>query len=224
MPPLRRKDRGMSIASQIQAFRRGTQNPVNLIASKNGELITRKSVPDYAPLVLDGKVWRVQDTTTTAALTATPTTTSGLTVQNPTLDKYYLIFAVSIIVDVAPASIGSVSIMQCSHKLPVTAYTRDIPGSAAPFINGAKAGQGNYSGQIILDRGASVVDDGWTPVGDMLSNVVNSQAWMTKQSVLIIPVIIPPLQHWSLAAVANSGTFEAGFGLTWAELTEDDLA
>jgi hypothetical protein len=213
---------------QLQAIRRGVTGGaaslINLISSKNGELFMRKSVPDYASLVMEGRIWRVQDTTTTVVATATPTTTSGLTVQNPTMDKWYVVYGVSLMVDVSPASIGSVSLVQCAHKLPAGAFTRDIPGSAAPFINGARAGQGNYGGLIILDRAASVVDDGWTPIGEMLSNVVNSQAWMTRQLVLTVPVIIPPLMHWSMAPVGNSATFEAGCGLTWAELTEDEIA
>lgn len=211
----------MSIAADLYGFVRGTATRVAAAMSTSGEVMQRKSMPDFLALVNENKVWKVQDLTTTVVLNAVlPTTTAGLTVQNPTSDKYYIVFAVTAIVDVAPASIGSVSFSHAAHKAPVAALTRDV---ALTAVGGMKGGQGAYSGSIILDRGATVVDDGWTPIGSILSNVVNSQTWMSTFIPLVLPVIIPPLTHWSIGATGNSATFEAGLGLVWAEVAASEL-
>lgn len=210
----------MAVEARIRAVIRGLTTLIDLAANRGGELGTFQRLPSYLQLVNEGRVWRVQDTTTTVVPTTFPTTTSGLTVQNPTADKYYVVFIATAVIDVAPASLGSVSLMQAVHAAPVTAYTRDV---ALTAVSSQKAGQGAYPGAVILDRAATVVNDNWTPLGGQVSNVVNSQGWMQMTVPMVVPVIIPPLMHWSLAAVGNSATFEAGLGLTWAELTYDEL-
>lgn len=189
-------------------------------ATSSGHAFIIKKIPDYTTLVAQGKVWKAQDLTTTAVLTALPTTVSALTAQNPTPNLWYVVFAVTIIVDVAPVSLGSVGLSYCTHNLPVTDYTRDV---ALTVVNGLMGGQGAYNGQIILDRGATVVDNGWVPIGDSFSNVVNSQAWMQAERAFVAPVIIPPKMHISIGAQGNSATFEAGIGLIWAEVEAKEL-
>ena len=149
-----------------------------------------------------------------------PTTVSGLTIQNPTRDLYYVVFAVTAIVDVAPATIGSVSLSHSSHQAQIALLTRDV---ALTAIGGLKAGQGNYGGQAILDRQATVVDNGWQPIGTILSNVVASQSWMATEIGLLVPVVIAPGLHYSVGATGNSATFEAGEGLVWAEVEREEL-
>jgi len=208
-----------------------------LLVDKNGETLYQKGslkgdafvikrIPDYATLVMAGKVWSVQDQTTTAVLVAPPTVTAGLTVQNPAgSGKHYAVFAHSAYVDVVPATLGVVSAWHCAHKLAVVPYTRDITlqATGAAAICGEKAGQGAYDGSIILDRGATVVDDGWTPSGlELVSNIATTN-FQVARAALVVPVIIPPGYHYSIQGVATVVTFEAGWGLTWAELDESDL-
>lgn len=214
---------GLDLSTRLAAFLRGGSNgnEVGLSAGPSGDLYTVKRLPDFGELVLEGKVWKVQDLTTTVVLNdVLPTVTSGLTAQNPTSDLYYVVFAITGIVDVSPASLGAVSFSHASHKAAVVPYTRDV---ALTAVGGYRPGQGAYSGQIILDRGATVGDDGWTPVGDMIVNNINSQTWMSKYVPLHIPVIIPPLMHYSIGATGNDATFEAGLGLVWAELKKEEL-
>lgn len=199
---------------------------VNGVGSKRGDLYITKRVPDFARAVMDDKIWQVQDQTTTAILNAPPTTTAGLTVQNPASSgKWYCVYGVSEIVDVNPAALTSWAIWHCAHKLAVAALTRDITLAAtgAGAISGFKAGQSAYNGQIILDRGATVVDDGWAPLTDIMSNVVNSQADMARLLWLPVPVVIPPSFHWSMQVVGGSTTTESGLGLVWGEFDEDEL-
>lgn len=201
-------------------------DPIKARGSKAGALRTIKRIPDFADLVMAGKVWHVQDQTTTAVLVAPPVVTSGLTVQNPaTSGKHYVVFSLSGYVDVVPATLGMVSAWHCAHRLGVALYTRDISlqATGAGAINGLKAGQGAYSGEIILDRGATVVDDGWTPTPLFIESNIATTNFVAKEAQLIVPVIIPPGMHYSIAGLATVVTFEAGWGLTWAELDRDEL-
>lgn len=211
----------MSFTERLMALVKGTNNEqVQVVSTKQGDLYVVKRIPDFADLVLQKEVWKAQDLTTTAVLNnVLPTTVGGLTVQNPTSDLYYVVFAITAIIDVSPASLGSVGFSHVSHKQKVTTlFTRDVT-NIGPYL----PGQGSYNGEIILDRGATVTDDGWTPIGDSASNVVNSQDWMNRYIPLHIPVVIPPGYHYSIGVTGNDATFEAGLGLVWAELTAEEL-
>ena len=194
--------------------------------TQGGDLFHLKRIPDFASLVMAGKVWNVQDQTTTVALVAPPTTTAGLTVQNPAgSGKYLALFSILTYTDVVAAGLASICLWHCAHKLAVTAYTRDISLAAtgAGSICGLKAGQGAYPGSIILDRGATVVDDGWTPVAQPSVNRIASTNFLAEEHPLKVPVVIPPSYHYSLQTTATVVTYETGFGLVWAELDLEDL-
>lgn len=199
---------------------------VNVGGTKGGQLKAAKHVPDFATLVMQGKVWQVQDLTTTAVLVAPPTTTSGLTVQNPPdSGKHIIVFALKGYVDVVPATLGMVSAWHCAHRLAVALLTRDIALAAtgAGAVNGMKAGQGAYPGAIVLDRGATVVDDGWSPTPLQIESNIATTNFVSKEAALNVPVIIPPGLHYSIAGLATVVTFEAGWGLIWAEVDKEEL-
>lgn len=200
---------------------------VNLRVTRKGDLYTAKRIPDFASAVMAGKVWSVLDQTTTAVLAAVaPTTTSGLTVQNPAgSGKWYVVYALSAVVDVVPGTLGRVSIMHCAHKLAVVPYTRDItlPATGAGAVMGHRAGQGAYPGVIILDRGATVVDDGWTPTPLFLEGRIATTDFMAGEAALNVPIVIPPSFHYSMHAIATVVTYQLGHGLIWGEFDEDEL-
>jgi hypothetical protein len=205
---------------------RASGNEIDLKATEKGALSIYKHIPDLASLVYAGKVWQVQDQTTTAAATAPPTTTAGLTMQNPANSgRIYIVFGVSFIQDVTPAAIEQVTLWHCAHKLAVTAYTRDITlqATGAGAICGYKALQGAYDGSVILDRGATVVDDGWTPISTGDFHVGVSLVDVGQMVGLLVPVVIPPGGHYSVHALVTEATQEIGHGFLWAEVEEDDL-
>ena len=201
-------------------------NQVKARGTKAGALRTVRHIPDFADLVMAGKVWRVQDQTTNAVLVAPPTTTAGLTVQNPASSgKHIVVFSLSGYVDAVAAGLARISAWHCAHRLGVALLTRDISlqATGAGAINGMKAGQGAYTGEIVLDRGATVVDDGWTPTPLQIENNIATTNFVSMEAQLIVPVIIPPGLHYSVAGIATVVTYEAGWGLTWAELDREDL-
>ncbi len=191
-----------------------------------GDVKTYKHIPDMATLVYANKVWAVQDQTTTAGLTAPPTTTAGLTMQNPTgSGRVYIVFGVSFIGDVTPAAIEQVTIWHCAHKLAAAALTRDITlqATGAGCIMGMAALQGAYDGTVILDRGATVVDDGWVPISTIDFHIGTSLVDFGLLIPLIVPVIVPAGGSYSVAPLVTEATQEIGLGFVWAEVEVDDL-
>ena len=86
-----------------------------------------------------------------------------------------------------------------------------------------KAG-GTYNGVAIVDRGATVVDDGWVPTPLINVSNIATTNFQAKAERLVIPVVIPPSFHYSLTTTATVVTFESSLGITWAEVDEADLA
>jgi hypothetical protein len=200
-------------------------NLVGLKVTKKGHLYTAKNMPDYASLVNAGKVFSFLETTTTVALVARPTTTASVTLQNPASSgKHYIVFELAMYTDVVPASLGLVTVWHCVHKLAVAALTRDLTlqGTGAGSATSLKAGT-QYAGSAIVDRGATVVDDGWVPTPLQIVNNIASTNFISNSAPLVAPVIIPPGLHYSLQTTATVTTFESALGMTWAEVDEDEL-
>ena len=194
--------------------------------TKKGSLSTYTHLPDYATLVNQGKVFEVLDTTTTVALVARPTTLANLTVQNPPGSKtVVVVFGLLIYTDVVPATLGTVTVWHCVHKLiPASNFTRDLvlSGTGAGTASCLKAGV-NYNGQLIVDRGATVVDDGWIPTPlQVVSNIATTN-FESNAAKLMAPVVIPPGLSYSLQTTATVVTFESALGITWAEVDAEEL-
>lgn len=198
---------------------------VNVRGSRSGAIRTFRHLPDYTSLVQQGRMWACLDTTTTVALVARPTTTASLTFQNPANSSTYkIVFSILGYTDVVPATLGMVSIWHCVHKLQAAALTRDLvlqgtgAGSATPFLGGK-----SYDGDLVVDRGATVVDDGWVPVGHPIESNIATTNFVSRETVLTAPVILPPGQHYSLQTLATVVTFETALGITWAEVPKEEI-
>lgn len=215
----------MAMTTKIKGL--NVSSEIDLQALGNGSLSIFKKIPDLASLAYAGKVWQVQDQTTTAGLTAPPTTTAGLTMQNPTgSGRVYVVMGVSFIGDVTPAAIEQVTIWHCAHKLAAAALTRDITlqATGAGAIMGMAALQGAYDGSIILDRGATVIDDGWCPISTVDFHIGVSLVDFGLLIPLLVPVIVPAGGSYSVAPLVTEATQEIGLGFLWAEVDEDDLS
>ena len=203
-----------------------TGSLVGLKVSKKGDLFTQKRIPDYASAVLAGKVIEALDTTTTVALVARPTTLASLTLQNPASSgKIYVVYGLLAYTDVVAATLGTVTVWHCAHKLAIAALTRELVlvGTGAGTGNVLKAGVSSYGGQAIIARGETVVDDGWTPTPlTVVSNIATTN-FQSNAAGLIVPVVIPPSFHYSLQTTATVVTFETALGFIWGEFDEDEL-
>lgn len=213
---------GMNVVAQlIDRF----SNPANPRGTERGDAYVAKRIPDFASAVMDGKVFEALDTTTTVALVARPTTLASLTIQNPaTSAKHYVIYGLKIYTDVVPATLGTVTVWHCAHKLAAAALTRDLvlQGTGAGTAMCCKAGV-NYGGAAIIDRGATVVDDGWIPTELVLVSNIATTNFQSNSAKLNVPVIIPPGMSYSLQTTATVVTFESALGFTWGEFDEADL-
>ena len=202
-------------------------NPVMHRGTKEGHAFTVKHLPDFATLAAAGKVWSFLDTTTNVALVARPTTLSSLTVQNPkNSDTVKILMAILAYTDVVPATLGMVSVWHCVGKLaPVTEFTRDLvlggtgAGSATPFLGGQ-----SYAGDLIVDRGATVVDDGWTPVGEPIESNIATTNFVSREIPLRVPIILLPGGHYSLQTLATVVTFETALGMLFAEVSRGEIS
>ena len=199
---------------------------VNLRVTRKGDLYTAKRVPDFTAAVMAGKVWAALDTTTTVALVARPTTVASLTMQNPASSgKVYVVFGLLIYTDVVGAAAATVSVWHCIHKLSIAALTRDLAlqGTGAGVAAGMKAGQGSYQGVAIIDRGVTVIDDGWVPTPLSLVSNIATTNFQGLEGKLNVPVVITPSFHYSLQTTATVVTFESALGFVWGEFDEDEL-
>lgn len=213
---------GMNVVAQL-INRVG--DAVNPKGTNRGDVFHTKRIPDFTASVMAGKVFELLDTTTNVALVARPTTLGSLTIQNPASSgKTYVVYALKAYTDVVPATLGTVSVWHCVHKLAAAAYTRDLAlvATGAGAIGCLKAGVA-YGGVIIADRGATVVDDGWMPTPLTIVSNIATTNFQANEAMLSVPVIIPPSFHYSLQTLATVVTFETALGIVWGEFDEDDL-
>ena len=171
-------------------------------------------------------MFEILDTTTTVALVARPTTVASLTLQNPASSgKHYIIFELKIYTDVVPITLGTVTVWHCVHKLAIAPLTRDLvlQGTGAGVANCLKGGE-SYNGSAVVDRGATVVDDGWVPTPLSLVSNIATTNFQSNAARLNAPVVLPPGTHYSLQTLATVVTFESALGLSWAEVDADEIS
>ena len=200
-------------------------NAYKVRGTRKGDLFTTKRIPDFASLVNAGDVWGCLDTTTTVALVARPTVTASLTAQNPASSPTYkVLLGILAYTDVVPATLGMVSIWQCTHKLAAAALSAELvlSGTGAGTAFSYRGGR-SYAGDMIIARGETVIDDGWVPVGDPSVSNIATTNFLAKEIPLRIPVVLPPGMSHSLQTTATVVTFETALGYIWAEVSLSDL-
>lgn len=209
----------MALETLLRAFRRGDlSTEQKLEATKRGALLIQHDLPTWAELVNAGVMWTVGQAAATAAVTALPTTTAGISLYNnePEGGKSFIlhsVFANQVANAAAQASWGLAHCVNVGK--PATLPTADI---AVTSIKGMKARQGNYGGYAIVDLAATVTDDLWKPVGGSVGTVVVSLGGTQVDVFLDGLVILPPGGMYSLQAVASAVDITARMGFRWAEV------
>jgi len=181
-----------------------------------------------AAWVAQGKVWKANETTLAAVVTAVPTTTAGISLWNgdeAKLNRSYLVLAVYAIQGGTPAALSSWGLVHQLSDL-ATGTTQPAAGAlldTSTVVVGVRGSQGVYGGAAVIDIGETVLDDRWAPIGDSADTVVISLTGSQVYVPLYPPVEIPPGALYSLMGVGAAVDITLRKGIVWAELEQDEL-
>ena len=175
------------------------------------DLIARAA--KYADLVNSGCVWQAKSATT-AAVIAVPTTASILGIQNgePDGGKSLVVLAVGAIQIASPATMCTLALIHNPQILKAAAFAKDVtPTNLKPRT-------GTYGGNTVVDNAATVVADGWYPLGKPsalnIASLFGGNIWEEINGL----VVIPPGGSWGLSCIANEVAVTVQIAVVWAEL------
>ena len=210
---------------------RGPENGgAPLALAPQGEVFTRKLMPDYAQLCAEGRVWRYPEVTATASVVALPTTASLFTVGNNESDDglWYVVLAAYAFNVANAAAIDSFSLVGCLSQLPATTgglsptLVQDQAKTTIKSMCGPRGG--GYNGRAILDTGVAITDDVWFPLGQSSGSTgVASAAGAALFNWLHGLILIPPKGLIGLVTVATSTSNTTNKGLIMAEVPKSYL-
>ncbi len=180
-----------------------------------------------AAWVAQGRVWRANETTLAAVVTAVPTTTAGISFFNGELEggKSYLLLAAYAIQGGTPAALSSWGLV---HQLSHLATGTVEPAAGALLVTstvvaGLRGNQGVYGGAAVIDIGETVLDDRWAPIGNSEDTVVISLTGSQLYIPLMPPIEVPPGALYSLMGVGAAVDITLRMGAVWAELEQAEL-
>lgn len=215
----------------LKGLIRGSVDTLRQIAvGHQGDAKTSKFLPDYAQLVAEGRVWRVQDAAAVASVVALPTTTSLLTLANNEGDDglWYVVLAAYGHNAANAAAIDSFGLVGCISQIPATTGgvnptpVQDIAKTSIKSMLGVRGG--GYNGRAVIDGGNTITDDLWFPLGQSSGSTgVASAAGASVFNWLHGLVILPPKAQLATATVATSTSNTVIKGLIWAEVPKNYL-
>ena len=177
--------------------------------STRGDQLVSQGLPELTELVRLGQSWQVKTTTGIAALSALPTTVNGLGLYNanPATGACYVIDSVASWEAVVDAGAGPQSQQTTLFAMLNKGTLATIP-TATALTPVSLAGRTNYDGRASLSPGATVVNDGWYPVGTSAPSGVTAAAgavWKQIDVPLRGQYIVPPGTAFSIAATKIAG-------------------
>lgn len=184
-------------------------------ANGRGDSLVALGMPGVAEVVRMRESYGAIAATAVAPVVALPTTTAQLSLWNGEQQggKSYVIDSVFAHVVVSAGVATGVGIVGMINKRAAAQMVADItPFGLAGHV---------YAGSGIVDVGATVVDDGWHPIGNSIIGPASQVAMNVD-----IPVnglyIVPPGGAFSIAVVANTvTTITAKMGFRWHEMLVD---
>lgn len=171
--------------------------------NNRGDQIIAQGLPELTELVRLGDSWQINSTTGQAALTALPTTTAGFSITNnePSNGKCYAIDSFGSAEEVVDATQTDVTaLFAMINKRTSTAPT----GGTAETTWISLCGRPNYAGAAAAKRGATVVNDGWTPHGTPGAQMAAAAAganWKVNEALVRGLYLVPPGGSFSVQAV-----------------------
>jgi len=190
--------------------------------NNRGELLIVQALPDLTEIVRQGGSWQLSSTTGQAALTALPTTVSGLSLVNNELGvgKCYAI-----------ESFGSVEEVVDATQTDVTGLFAMLNKSTSAKASGGTAETGfrsfsarpNYGGAATALRGATVVNDAWFPhqtTGAQMAAAAAGANWKVNECQARGLYLVPPGVSFSVQAVkaAAAAAAQQFFFIRWHEV------
>ncbi len=219
----------MPVDSTLKGLVRGTNDTLRTgMFGGVGQQMTAQFMPDYAHLVAEGRVWRVQESAATASVQALPSTTALLVLGNNEPDDglWYLGIAVTCFqsVNAGAGAFDVVGLAGMISQLPDpiggldTSLTQDQAKTTIKSMTGLRGG--TYPGKAIIDQGVTLdTDDDWFPLATSGGpSGVTAAKGLTLFSWLNGIVILPPKTLFAIISTATSGTNTTRKGFIWAEV------
>jgi len=221
----------MGLSSLLEGLVYGTRNRKEPLAvSALGNPLVNHFLPRYAPLVAEGCVWRAQETTATASVTALPTTAGLFTLGNnePDDGKWYVVLAVYAFNAANAAALDAFGLVGCLSQLRAVTggidvtMAQDLAKTTIKPMSGNV--QGQYNGKAILDTGVTITDDRWFPLAsDSGSTAINSGTGKTLFNWIDGLIVLSPKTLFSMVSTATSASNTTTKGLIYAEVPREWL-
>ena len=178
-----------------------------------------------AKWVHEERVWRANESTGTASLTATPTTTAAWALWNgePTNGKYYVMLAAFAHVDSVPAALTQWGLHYQVSKLAIGTGAPAADLVTSTVVVNMKGNAGVYGGRAVISLALAVINDRWSPIGTSTSSLVNSLEGQQVYESHRPAVLLPPGGLYSLHSVASVTTADTVLGNIWAEVDASEI-
>jgi len=214
------------VAARVRGFFAGNyaenREDEQLIMNNRGDLVVAQGLPELTEIVRLGQSWHVITTTGQAALTALPTTTSGVSLNNnePATGMCYAIDSFGSIEEVVDATQTDVTALFA--MLNKRGSSLATSGTAETGIK-SLSGKASYSGSATVLRGATVVNDTWfghgTPGAQMAAAAAGAN-WKINEALVRGLYLVPPGVAFSVQAVkaAAAAAAQQFFFIRWHEV------
>ena len=183
-----------------------------------GNVLVAHGLPPGVEMTRRGNCYSVIATTAVAALVVRPDTTAALTVWNGEQagsNKCYIVDRLFSHCLVSGNEEGRFMIWACLHPAGMTKPTADIAASATNLVG--PYGK-TYNGLAVVDKDATVVDNGWFPWGYSVDYEKTGTLPGAGVSVEVAGrLIIPPTGGISLHVVGSINDATYCNGLSWYE-------
>ncbi len=180
--------------------------------TEGGQLVTADIARTWTA---KGYGWKVIATSAVASLIVRPDTVAIATFYNNTAKNFVIetVFTHNL-VSIAD---GNFSIWVCIHPIGMTAPANDITIRSSTI--GLAAGA-----EGIFDAGATVVDNGWFPVGMWGTTVTATMPGTAVEAEINGRLIVPPTAAISLSAVAQTAAVTQCMGLHYFSVPVSEFA
>lgn len=208
----------MGLISKLAGLVRGTtarDYPIDAeenqaVMNNRGDLSVVLGLPPLVELVRLGGSYQIKTATAFAALTTEPTTVSGMSLHNNNADD-----SISFIIDSVAfweRVVDTTQQNQLAAFAMLTPVGATLPSAGTQLTSATSikslSGKSGYSGKAVVRVGATVVDDGWFPMGPSGSGsaAVAGGAWRVHDFNLRGLYLVPPKSAFSVHAAKIAAT------------------